>query len=179
MIGITGTIGSGKGMLAAYLVTKGFRHVSVSDFLLREASQRRMPVNRITSRIIGNEYRSKNPTGLIEAVLEEADVNFATPVVVESLHTVSEVGYMQQYGKVIAIDAPLELRYKRIEERGDQKDALPEDIRIAEEQRETVSENPNENNLLRAMQVADYHILNTGSIDSLQSSVDGILGYIL
>lgn len=179
MVGITGTIGSGKGTLAAYLVSKGFRHVSVSDFLLREASRRGMPVNRITSRIIGNEYRSKSPTGLIEAVLKDADANLTTPIVIESLHTVSEVEYVQRYGKVISVDAPVALRRERIEKRGDTKDALSPEVLIGEEERETASENPDENNLLDAIEVADYHIENAESVISLQENVDGILGYIL
>lgn len=178
MIGITGTIGSGKGTLAAYLVTKGFRHVSVSDFLLREASVRGMPMNRVTSRIIGNEYRSKSPTALIEAVLKDADAGISS-IVIESLHTVAEVMYVQQYGKVIAIDAPEELRHRRIEKRQDKKDALSPGVLVSEEQRETASENPNENNLMSAIQTADYHIENAGSVSSLEDSVDAILGYIL
>lgn len=36
IIGITGTLGAGKGTVVEYLKTKGFKHFSVREFLTQE-----------------------------------------------------------------------------------------------------------------------------------------------
>ena len=47
IIGITGTLGAGKGTVVEYLVEKqGFDHYSVRSFLLKEINRRGMPENR-------------------------------------------------------------------------------------------------------------------------------------
>ena len=39
-IGVTGTLGSGKDTLAAYLVSKGFEHISLSDLIREELKKK-------------------------------------------------------------------------------------------------------------------------------------------
>lgn len=42
IIGITGTIGAGKGTVSDYLVNKkGFKHFSVREFLIKEINKRK------------------------------------------------------------------------------------------------------------------------------------------
>ena len=43
IIGITGTLGAGKGTIASYLVKeKGFKHFSVREFLNKELQKRKL-----------------------------------------------------------------------------------------------------------------------------------------
>ncbi|MDE2079680.1 MAG: AAA family ATPase [Patescibacteria group bacterium] len=176
LIGITGTIGAGKGTVADYLKKKGFRHVSVSGFLAEEAARRGHAASRVERRELGNEYRSRGKDALIEAVLADANP-FKEDIVVESLHTVPEVEYVQHLGgKVIAVDAPLEARWERVRTRGSEKDSVPYDVFVAEQNRHMASDNPNENNLRAAIEVADFRIENAGSENELFEKVDGILG---
>ncbi len=176
IIGITGTIGAGKGILAAHLKEKGFRHVSVSGFLAEEAAHRGLAPTRVARRELANEYRAKGATALIEEVL--ADVNpMKENIVVESLHTVAEVKYVQGLGgTVIAVDAPLEKRWERIQTQGEGKDSASHEAFLAEQNRQMASNNPNENNLRAAIEVADYRFENAGTAEELFQKADGILG---
>ncbi len=175
IFGITGTIGAGKGTVAEHLAEKGFRHVSVSKFLFEEAARRGLPPTRVTCREIANEFRAKSPTALIDEVLADANPlkeNF----VVEALHTVPEVEYIQHLrGKVFSVDAPLPVRFKRIKGRGDEKDSVSLEEFVVEQNRQMVSQNPDENNLAEAMVAADFHLETSQSTEELFARIDGIL----
>ncbi|MDR0282177.1 MAG: AAA family ATPase [Candidatus Peribacteria bacterium] len=61
IIGITGTIGAGKGTVVDYLVKeKGYDHFSVRAYLTEEIKRRNLPVNRDNMREIANELRAEN-----------------------------------------------------------------------------------------------------------------------
>ncbi len=178
IIGITGTIGAGKSIIASHLEAKGFRHVSVSEFLAEKAVMRRVPPTRIVRRTIGNEYRVKGPTALIEAVLAEVDTTQEN-IVVESLHTVTEVEYVKRLGgTVISVDAPLLLRWERIKLERSEKDSGSYEEFLAEQNRQMASDNPNENNLAAAVRAADFRIENLGTSEELLKQVDDILSGI-
>lgn len=175
IIGITGTIGAGKGVVATYLEKKGFRHISVSEFLAEKAILRKVPPTRVVRRTIGNEYRAKGATALIEAVLAEVN-STKENIVVESLHTIPEIEYVQHLGgQVISVDAPLLLRWERIKMERSVKDSGSYEEFVAEQDRQMKSDNPNENNLAAAVETADFHLENLGTPEELLSQVNVIL----
>lgn len=172
IIGIVGTIGSGKGMVAEYLTQKGFSHVGISKLLSDEAIKQGRERNRITFRKIANELRKESPTALVARAL---GVSSQGRLVVESLHTVPEVKYVQEKGFVVAVDAPRASRIERILKRGEPKDALPNEKLLEEELLEMNSPNRNENNLTDAIRAADVHVENSGTPEELYEKIDGIL----
>ncbi|MBI3573874.1 dephospho-CoA kinase [Candidatus Kaiserbacteria bacterium] len=175
ILGITGTIGAGKGTIVEYLKKKGFKHVSASGFLAQEAARRGLAATRIVRREIGNEYRKRGAIALIEAVLAEVNPTKEN-LVVESLHTVAEVEYVRYLGgKVISVDAPLPMRWERIKNRNGEKDSVSYEAFVREQDRQMASNDPNENNLRAAMEVADYRVENTGSPEELFEKVNVIL----
>ncbi|MBQ4206222.1 MAG: AAA family ATPase, partial [Bacteroidales bacterium] len=61
IIGITGTLGAGKGTIVEYLIEKkGYVHYSVRAFLAEEIKRRGMEVNRDTLTMVANELRANN-----------------------------------------------------------------------------------------------------------------------
>ena len=66
IIGITGTIGAGKGTIVDYLVSrKGFKHYSVRAFIAVEIERRGMPVNRDSMVIVANDLRREHSPSYI------------------------------------------------------------------------------------------------------------------
>jgi len=66
IIGITGTLGSGKGTIVDYLVKqKGFIHFSVRQFILEEIRKRNLPQNRDSMVMVANDLRKKNSPSYI------------------------------------------------------------------------------------------------------------------
>jgi len=182
IIGITGTIGAGKGTVAAYLKEKGFKDFSLSEFLAAEAIRRGLEPTRVNRRIIGNEYRHLGSTKLVEAVFRHAsaDIERGVDVIIEPEHTRAEVEYLQRKGGVvIAVEASLDVRYARIQSRGDMKDQVSFEEFVEEQDRQMASPDPDENNLKDAIRAADIRIENNGSLYELYGKIDGILEKIL
>lgn len=182
IIGITGTLGAGKGTIVEYLKTKGFKHVAVSDtFLAGEAVRRGLTPDRIARRNIANEYRSQGPTKLMEAVYVMAlpFIEAGEDVVIEPQHTANEVEFIQSKGGLVfAIDADLKTRYERISKRGSEKDNVSFEQFAAEQKREMESIDPNKNNLGAAIAKADHHISNNGTREELEKAIEQILAEI-
>ena len=91
-IGITGTLGAGKGTIVDYLVqNKGFVHYSVRAFLTEEIKRRGLEVNRDTMTLVGNDLRAKHsPSWIVEQLYEKASASGCN-CIIESVRTPGEV----------------------------------------------------------------------------------------
>lgn len=182
IIGITGTLGSGKGSVVDYLVEqKGFKHLSVTSFMRTVAAERGIAPVRQTFHDIANEYRTKGPTKLIEATVEwGADQGISDGYVIEALHTLPEVQFVQSLGgKVIAVDADIRTRYDRILQRGSDKDETTFEEFSAHEEKEMKSDDANRNNLADSIEFADARISNDGTLEELRSAANAALEEML
>ncbi len=183
IIGITGTLGAGKGTVVEFLKAHGFVHFAVSDtFLRNEAKRRGLEPDRSARRDIANEYRAQGATKLMEAVLAEAagEIAVGKNVIVEPQHTVPEVEFIkEQGGIVLSVDADLPVRYERITKRGSEKDHVSYEEFVAEQVKELASADPNKNNLAAAIEAADYHFLNNGSVEELHVQIEEVLAKLV
>lgn len=179
ILGITGTLGAGKGTVIEYLSSKGFEHYAVSDtFLAGEAAKRGLEPDRKTRHDIANEYRAMGPTKLMEAVYEMArsSIEAGNDVCIEPQHSPAEVGFIQSLGgKVIAIDADIHTRYERIWKRGSAKDKVSFEEFKAFEELETTPTETTTNDLAGAVRTADIVIRNDGTLQELHTQIDAAL----
>jgi dephospho-CoA kinase len=178
IIGITGTIGAGKGAVVDYLVQeKNFIHYSVREVLLEEINKRGMPPTRDSMYIVANDFRSKyGPSYLAEYLLGRAQQQ-SQPVIIESIRTLGEVALLKKQPNVVllAVDAPQALRYERIVKRQSSTDQISYEKFIADEAKENTSNDPGVNNLQGCQRLADARIENTGTLDELHTQIDTFL----
>ncbi len=180
IIGITGTLGAGKGTVVEYLKEKyGFAHFAVSDtFLAGELKRRGLPPDRVNRRNLANEFRAQGPTKLMEAVYAMAQPAIQTGqnVIIEPQHTVAEVEFIQSIGGIeFAVDADLEVRYERIAKRGGEKDNVTFEQFKAEQEFEMKQTDPNKNNLAASITHANHVFTNNGTLDELHRQVDVVM----
>ena len=118
VIGITGTLGAGKGTLVEYLIReKNFQHYSVRQYLIEEIVRQGLEVNRDNMVIVANKMRSENsPSFIIEELYKEAHA-IGKNSVIESIRTPGEVEYLKKQGDflLLAVDADPVKRFERIQ----------------------------------------------------------------
>jgi dephospho-CoA kinase len=173
IIGITGTIGAGKGTVAEYLVKKGFKHYSVRDFLTEELNKKNLPLNRDSLVYIANELREKHSSSYIVEELFKKASKKNEDCIIESIRNIGEVILIQKKGGfILAIDANPKIRFERIKQRASYTDKLIYEEFIADEKREMTNNDPNKQNLSKCIEMSDYKIENNKSINDLYVKIE-------
>ena len=157
IIGITGTLGAGKGTIVDYLTTHhGFKHFSVRGYLLKIINQKGMEVNRDSMVDIANELRATNsPSFIAEELFKEA-MESGQNCIIESIRKLGEV--------------------QALKARASETDRISFDTFVENEEREMNSTDPNKQNIAACMQLADYTFTNDGSLEELYKEIDVVLG---
>jgi len=182
IIGITGTLGAGKGTIVDFLEKeKGFVHFSVRAFIAEEIVRRGLIVNRDSMVLVANDLRKNNTPSYITDRLYEKALAMGKDSIIESIRTPGEVYSLRAKGGfyLLAVDADPEARYRRITSRKSETDHISYVTFLENEQREMRSTDPNSQNLGKCMELADYKLLNNGTIEQLNRQVERILGEIV
>ena len=174
IIGLTGTNASGKTSILKYLISKNFDHFSLSDVIRDELSQRNLEHSRDNMRQVGNELRERYGPSVL-AIRTKKKIK-SSRVVIDSIRNKYEVQELRNLPDfyLIALDAPLEVRFKRAMARGRQENAMNiETFRRLEEKEK--SKDSTAQNIDQCMNLADIHIYNDGSHEDLHRKIDDIL----
>lgn len=181
IIGITGTLGAGKGTVVEYLVSHyGFKHYSARSYISEEIERRGLPVNRDNMVTVANDLRAKhNPAFVVEELYKQA-VQTNSNAVIESVRTVGEVEFLKNQPNfyLLAVDADEQSRYQRISLRKSTTDFISYDKFLEDEKLEMASSDSTKQNLLECIQKADFVLSNDGPLMDLQNQIDKIINKI-
>lgn len=179
IIGITGTLGAGKGTVVDYMREHyGYKHYSVRQYLIEEATRRGMALNRDTFVVVANDLREKHcPSYITDQLYLQAQEN-GENAIIESVRTPGEVESLRKHVHFVlfGVDADPAIRYQRIVARASETDKVSFETFIANEEREMSSSDPNHQNIGRCMQMADYVLMNNGDFEDLYRQVEEVLG---
>jgi dephospho-CoA kinase len=178
IIGITGTLGAGKGAVVEYLKSHyGFVHYSARDLIAEEVERRGMPVNRDTLIAVGNMIREEHGPGHIAEELAIRAKAAGTNAVIESLRTPGEVEAASRHGHfmLFAVDADPRIRYDRIRKRKTATDEVTFEEFMEHERQEMNSSDPNKQNLAACIRRADHVLMNNATLERLHGQVDLIM----
>ena len=181
IIGITGTLGAGKGTIVEYLVKeKGFAHFSVRVYLLEEIRKRELPENRDSMVIVANDLRKSNSPSFITDQLYKQSIKHSQNAIIESIRTPGEAESLKAKGEfyLFAVDADPRIRYERIKLRNSETDQIDFNTFIANEKREMTAADPNKQNLSKCLEMADFVFINDGNIEDLYLAVEKVLAQI-
>jgi dephospho-CoA kinase len=177
VVGITGTIGAGKGTIVEYLVKKGFTHYSVREFLLQEIKKRNLPANRDSMVLVANDLRKNNvPSYIVDCLFEQA-ARCGKNAVIESIRSIGEVDSLRKKDNfvLLAVDALPQLRYKRIVERNSETDHVSFEQFLAAEAVEFSSQDPTKQNLSQCISMADFVITNNDTKEDLYHKIETVI----
>jgi len=177
ILGLAGRNGAGKGEVVRYLEARSFAPWSLSDVIREDLRARGVDETRERMIEAGNAIRARfGPGGLAVRLLErlEPDRN----AVVDSIRHPAEVEALRKHTpsfRLIWVDAPEDVRFARVRERGRSGDpASLEELRRLEA-RELGSDDPAAQQLLAVRELADFTIANDGSLEQLHRRVQEVL----
>lgn len=181
IIGLTGKNASGKGEAANFLKSKGFIYYSLSDVIREEATKRGLEHSRDNLINLGNELREKfGPSYLAQQInfkiKKQLKYDKKLNFVVDSIRSPFEAKELMKNNDffLMGIDAPVEIRFKRLLERNRLGDAKTLEEFRKHEQRENLKSDTNQQ-LDATFGMAKKIIINDGTLEELQIKIDDLL----
>ena len=174
LIGLTGRNASGKSTLVGWFSDKGLRSVSCSDSIRSWLRDQGLETTRDALIEGGRQLRREGGAGVLaEMLLEILDGEDA---VVDSIRTPAEVEALRNRGDftLIEVRADEESRWRRMTERGRAGDPTDRSVFLSQEAAEASSKDKAGQALDATAVMADITILNDGSIEDLESKLEGI-----
>lgn len=184
VIGVTGTLGAGKGTVVEYLQGR----YNIESFSMRAMIEKCAydhygvkVKDRDDLRVSGNRLRKEfGPDILVRTAADCAEVKKDCSIAtIESIRCVGEVSHLaERFGDLfllLAVDAEQKERFKRITSRGDVTDKVTFEEFCRQESAELVNTSPWEQNLIECAVRANHVIHNNGSEKDLYTAVDKFL----
>jgi dephospho-CoA kinase len=178
IIGITGTSGAGKDTLAEHFVAKGFEHISLSNIIREVLQEREMEITADSQYNVGNELREKEGLGVLaKRAVRKMGEN--KNYVITSIRSPFEAAELKKIKNFIlfSVDAPIEMRYKRVLARLDRVDKITktfEEFKTRED-REMESADQSHQQIKACMEMADCRLFNTGDREEYFQKADRLL----
>jgi len=173
LIGLTGTNASGKGEAAAFFMGQGFAYYSQSDVIRDELRRKGLEPTRDNLIREGNDLRQRfGPDIMARRVMEKVSVDS----IVDSIRNPSEIEYWRRQPNfvLLAIDAPVEVRYQRALARGrDESVTSLEEFTAKEDEEKTRDRNAQQ--LETCMRMADFVIRNEGTLEEFRKKLEAFL----
>ncbi len=174
IIGITGQPSSGKDTVAEYLASKGFAHVSSSDKIREEMRKVGLTTERENVSNFVIEKRKERGNGYLAEQISDAIIG---DTVVSGLRNTAEIEiFRKRFGKeflLIAVDAPIETRFRWAKDRGRIGDNISFEQFKKEEEKERAGSSFHE--VDHVIKLADHLIFNDGTKEELLKKVDSCL----
>jgi len=170
LIGLTGTNGSGKGEVAAFFQQRGYAYSSLSDLIRDELEKEGKPTTRNSLIQKGNQMRERDGADVLARLVLR---NIKGNTVVDSIRNPHEVEYLRTHNDFIllAIDAPVEIRFERAKKRGREESVSSLQEFIAKEAEEMTNRQTGQQ-LKNCIQLADFKIQNDSTLENLYEKLE-------
>jgi dephospho-CoA kinase len=173
LIGLTGTNGAGKGEAATFFVNNGYAYLSLSDLIREELQKKGQEVTRNNLIKMGNRLREKSSPDILARMVVK---KIKGKAVIDSIRNSKEIEFLKkQEGFVLlSLDAPPELRFRRVQKRGREESAANLQEFLAKEAQE-MNQAETGQQLLTCMKMADFRIWNDGTLEELYEKLEKFL----
>lgn len=175
ILGLTGVNAAGKGEVARILVEGGFEYFSLSDELRQEMQRQGVVESRQSLMAWGTKVRSEYGR---DVLARRVALRFTQGLnqVVDSIRNPEEVRFLRTLDGffLVRVEAPIEVRFQRTLARAREGDTLDFEAFCRAEEQEMVSENPAAQRLLETFALADFVVVNDGTLEDLRHRVRSV-----
>lgn len=182
IIGLTGTLSSGKGIVAEFLKKKGFVYLSLSNELREIAKEKKIELTRENLQNLGNQLREEQGTGILAELAREKIKNQKyTKAIIDGIRNPAEIIELRKIKNffLISVDAPLGIRFNRIVERSRESDPKTWDDFLKVDARDQREENEKGQQVRKCMEQANFKLINDGSFVNTENKVVDLYEEIL
>ncbi len=182
VIGLTGTIGSGKDIVREILEKK-FNTVSVrlSDLLKTDVLKKKgIKITRDMQQNLGDELRQKYGTHVLAKVAIDFMGKNSEIKIIDGIRNSGEVDFLKkQFGddfKLIGIDASQQVRFERVIKRNRDSDPKTlEEFVVADERDQGKDQPEHGQQVRRCIEMADVIMKNDGSLEEFKKKVEDVI----
>ena len=174
IIGITGTIGSGKDTAAAFFIKQEFVHYSLSRIIDDELQKEGKELTRLNRQEKGNSLRKQFGNGIL-AIRTITKMEDGKNYLVTSIRNREEIEQLKKTSKsffLLNINAEPLLRFQRTQER---KTSVidPKDFEefLANDKKESVSADGSGQEISKCAELADFTVLNNGGLEEFHNQL--------
>jgi len=175
-IGLIGKNGAGKSTVARYLMSRHFQMVSLSSVVRAYAVEHQLSQDRAS--LIQTANALKMTYGMdyfARCCVDHVSENYAKYVVFDSIRHLKEMAYLKSFHvEFWGIDAPIELRYQRVQLRQDDTDFVDFETFKKQEEFESSGQSVGQS-LNEVFNACDFFIQNTGEKQALHHCIDAKL----
>jgi dCMP deaminase len=179
IIGLTGSISSGKGAVAEFLKSKDMIYLSLSDEVREEAKNRKIEITRENLQNLGNAMREKEGNGVLaKRVIKKIKSQKYSNVIIDGIRNPDEITELKKLSKffLVAVDAPQEIRFKRLVSRNRESDPKTWQDFIKIDNRDLgINEKSSGQQVGKCIQMADVKIINNKTVEDLNNDVAMLL----
>ena len=175
LIGLTGKIAAGKGVINDFFQEKGFVYSSLSTIIREEAEKRGILIERKHLQDLGNLDRRKYGAGIwMRRLLERVDLS--SNVVIDGVRNPGEIEELKKQGDfyLISVGAPQKTRYERVVKRGRSSDPKTWEGFLEIDERDFGEEDEFGQQVGKCMQLTDYKLINDGTLEELYYKLNKI-----
>jgi dephospho-CoA kinase len=174
VIGITGTLLAGKGIVVDILKSKGFIHESIRGLIKEELKKYNLSPTRTNLIDVANSMRRKYGLHYWMQKALEKHASESSPLIIESIRNPEEIAYLKKHSNffLIGIDAPFEVRLERVKKRDMDMDRKDQDTFEFDDARDKgYNEPPNGQQTGMCLVQADFLIYNDEEFTKINSKI--------
>lgn len=185
VIGLTGTIASGKDAVMQILLRKyNCYHVTLSNVIRGELEKKKGVFNRVTMQEMGNTMRQQYGPHILAFLAVEYLPRDKELTVIDGIRNPGEVDYLKKkFGNkffLMSTDAPRERRFELMQQRGDPRDPRTfEEFVKVDDRDQGANEPPYGQQVAKCVERADFRVQNDGDLAALEAKVDDVMKVIL
>lgn len=184
VIGLTGTIASGKEVVKNLIVKKFDSYqVSLSGAIRGEMENKRREFSRKILQDIGNELRQKYGTHVLAKVSTEFMPHAKPVMIVDGIRNPGEAEWLRKIYKkdfiLVGVDAPQQIRFERVKGRNRPLDPKTWEEFVALDERDQGKDEPTYGQHVRkCIEMANIVIENDGDESKLNSKMEELFSKI-
>ncbi len=183
IIGLTGSLASGKGVVSDFLKKQGFVYLSLSDELRQIAKEKKIELTRENLQNLGNQMREEKGAGVLAKLVSEKINNQKyIKAVIDGIRNPAEIEELKKLNDyfLVSVDAPSGIRFERIIKRARESDPKTfEDFLKIDARDKGFGEAETGQGVAKCMAQTSFTLINDGTVEEVNKKVEDLYNQIL